>query len=42
MPVLAGALVDAGCDSPDILTDCRGEGPHVRGCFVIDLLFGKE
>ncbi len=29
MPILADALQDAGCDSADILTHCRGDGPHV-------------
>jgi hypothetical protein len=38
MPILADALMDAGCDSADILTHCRGDGPHVRGCWVVDLL----
>jgi hypothetical protein len=42
LPVLADALEDAGCCSPDILTHCRGSGPHVRGCWVLDLLLGKE
>lgn len=38
MPILADALMDASCDNEAILTHCRGPGPHVRGCFVIDLL----
>ncbi|MDB5310206.1 MAG: hypothetical protein JWO38_4408 [Gemmataceae bacterium] len=42
MPILADALQDAGCDNEDILGHCRGDGPHVRGCHVIDLLLGKE
>ena len=41
MPILADALQDAGCDNDDILDHCRGDGPHVRGCWVIDLLLGK-
>ena len=41
LPILADALEDAGCDSADVLAHCRGEGPHVRGCWVIDLLLGK-
>jgi hypothetical protein len=41
MPILADALQDAGCDSEDILNYCRGEGPHVRGCWVVDLVLGK-
>jgi hypothetical protein len=42
LPILADALEDAGCDNADILAHCRGPGPHVRGCWVIDLLLGKE
>ncbi len=41
MPILADALQDAGCDNPDVLSHCRVPGPHVRGCWVIDLLLGK-
>jgi hypothetical protein len=41
MPILADALQDAGCDNEEILQHCRGSGPHVRGCFLIDLLLGK-
>lgn len=42
MPILADALQDAGCDDADILDHCRGPGPHVRGCWVVDLVLGKE
>ncbi len=41
VPVLATALQDAGCDSADVLDHCRGPGPHVRGCWVVDLVLGK-
>jgi hypothetical protein len=41
MPILADALQDAGCDHPDVLAHCRGPGPHVRGCWVVDLVLGK-
>jgi len=42
MPILADALMDAGCDSEEIINHCRSEGPHVRGCWVVDLLLAKE
>jgi hypothetical protein len=42
LPVLADALEEAGCADPDILAHCRGPGPHVRGCWVVDFLLGKE
>jgi hypothetical protein len=41
MPILADALQEAGCDSDDVLNHCRGGGPHVRGCWVVDLVLGK-
>ncbi len=42
MPILADALEDAECDDADILSHCRGDGPHVRGCWVVDLMLGKQ
>ena len=42
LPILADALMDAGCDHPDVLAHLRGPGPHVRGCWVLDLLLGKS
>ncbi|WP_239465688.1 hypothetical protein [Gemmata sp. SH-PL17] len=42
MPILADALQDAGCDSADVLNHCRRPGAHVRGCWVVDLVLGKE
>jgi hypothetical protein len=41
MPILADALQDAGCESAEILDHCRGPGPHVRGCWCVDLVLGK-
>lgn len=41
MPILGDALEEAGYDRPDILSHCRGPSPHVRGCWVVDLLLGK-
>jgi hypothetical protein len=43
LAILADALEEAGCANPDILKHCREQGGvHVRGCWVIDLLLGKE
>ncbi len=42
LPVLADALEEAGCTDPDILSHCRSAGPHVRGCWVVDLILGKQ
>jgi hypothetical protein len=41
LPVLADALEEAGCTNTEILAHCRGPGPHVRGCWAVDLLLGK-
>jgi hypothetical protein len=43
MPILADALQDAGCDNTDILSHCRDASlPHVRGCWVVDLVLAKS
>jgi hypothetical protein len=42
MPVLGDALEEAGCTDADILGHCRSAGEHVRGCWIVDLLLGKE
>jgi hypothetical protein len=41
LPILADALEDAGCTNQDILAHCRG-GEHARGCWVLELLLGRE
>jgi len=43
MPILADALQDAGCDNDDVLSHCRdAKQVHVRGCWAVDLVLGKE
>jgi hypothetical protein len=42
LPVLADALEDASCTDLKILNHCRQPGEHVRGCWVVDLILGKE
>lgn len=42
LPILADALEDAGCTNEVLLKHCRSKGPHVRGCWAVDLLLGKS
>src|SRR5262249_22298428 len=42
LPILGDALEDAGCANEEILNHCRQPGVHVRGCWVVDLVLGKE
>ena len=43
LPILADALEEAGCDDPAVLAHARDiHQPHVRGCWVCDLVLGKE
>jgi hypothetical protein len=42
LPILADALEDAGCDNTEILSHCRVAGPHVLGCWVVDLISNKQ
>jgi hypothetical protein len=42
LPLLADALMDAGCDDEQVIGHCRGPAPHVRGCWVVDLVLGRE
>jgi hypothetical protein len=41
LPILADALEEANCTDDTILSHLRGPGPHVRGCWVIDLILGR-
>jgi hypothetical protein len=40
--VLADAFEEAGCTNKEMLAHLREVGPHVRGCWVVDLLLGKQ
>jgi hypothetical protein len=40
LPILADALEEAGCDNIELLNHCRGPGPHVFGCWALDLVRG--
>jgi hypothetical protein len=41
LAVLSDALEEAGCADEAILSHLRSPGPHVRGCFVVDLILSK-
>jgi hypothetical protein len=42
LSLLADALEDAGCTDAELLGHLRSPGPHVRGCWAVDLVLGKE
>jgi hypothetical protein len=42
LAVLADALEEAGCTDDAILSHLRSAGPHVRGCWALDLILGKS
>jgi hypothetical protein len=42
LAVLGDALEEAGCGEVALLDHLRGPGPHVRGCWAVDLLSGRE
>jgi hypothetical protein len=42
LPVLADALEDAGCTEPALLPHLRSSGDHVRGCWAVDLILGRQ
>ncbi len=42
LAVLSDALEEAGCTDVDLLSHLRSPGPHVRGCWALDLVLGKE
>jgi hypothetical protein len=42
LAILADALEEAGCLDPEILSHLRHPGPHVRGCWALDLLLARR
>jgi len=42
LAILADALEDAGCADAELLGHLRSPGPHVRGCWALDLILGKS
>src|SRR5262249_32746030 len=42
LAVLSDAMAEAGCDDESLLEHLRHEGPHSRGCHVVDCLLHKQ
>jgi hypothetical protein len=42
LAVLADALEEAGCPDAELLAHLRSPGPHVRGCYAVDLILSKD
>jgi hypothetical protein len=41
LAILADALEEAGCTDADLLGHLRSPGPHVRGCWAVDLALAR-
>jgi hypothetical protein len=42
LPILSDALQEAGCADPDVLAHCQSNTRHVRGCWVVDWVLGRN
>jgi hypothetical protein len=42
LPILADALDDSGFPFTHVQEHLRSPGPHVLGCWALDLILGKE
>ena len=42
LPYLADALTDAGCTEEALVRHLREPGAHVRGCWALDAVLGRE
>lgn len=42
LAALAEALTAAGCQDAELLGHLRSEGPHVRGCWAVDVVLGRN
>src|SRR5262249_5536699 len=42
MRLLADVLQEVGCNNEEVLQHCRAAGPHGRGCWVVDMIVGRE
>jgi hypothetical protein len=42
LPILADALQEAGCTDSDVLAHCHAKARHIRGCWVVDWVLGRN
>ena len=42
LPYLAELLEKEGCEDMTLLAHLKGVGPHAKGCFALDAVFGKS
>jgi hypothetical protein len=42
LAVLSDALEEAGCTDGALLSHLRSPGPHVRGCWALELILGRS
>jgi hypothetical protein len=42
LPILADALEETGCVDAALLAHCRSGGAHVRGCWALDRVLGRQ
>jgi hypothetical protein len=42
LPFLGDVLEEAGCTDEGILSHCRETSEHARGCWVVDLVLGRQ
>jgi hypothetical protein len=42
LPILADALEEAGCRDSGLLLHLRGSGPHIRGCWAVELVLCRK
>lgn len=42
LPVLADALEEAGCPDGELVAHLRRPAEHVRGCWALDIILGKQ
>ena len=42
LAILADALEEAGCNATTLLEHLRSPSTHIRGCWALDLVLGKE